>query len=148
MNDNQLPSPADDNEKNPLEFFAIYLPGVNGEKYYLGNGKEGKEKGVRLFKTYKGAHDFLIAEVEAGRMRRSFYDKLVIHPVEGLLAMPGELDAPAPAKKKPILKIPDGFTAPTHLYPIHTLASRLGAPSALELLQKYQRNNPKGKKIT
>lgn len=141
MNNNQdLPMPGDQPEKNPLEFWACYLPGLGDEKYYLSNGKQGKQKGIRLFKTRKAASDFLLDEMTAGRLRREIYEKIVIHSVEGLIALPGELDVPPAAKKKvPTLSIPKSFKAPTHLRPIQTLGARLGAPSALELLQMYNR---------
>jgi hypothetical protein len=131
MNDQSTPLPEP--ETSPFQFWAAYIPGVDGRKYYLSNGKEGKQKGLRLFKSQEAADRFLKDERDAGRLKQEIYEKIVVHPIEGKLALPAELD------QKPLpLKIPPGFQAPTRLRPIATL-DRLGVPTSLELLQNYER---------
>src|SRR5262245_58996714 len=123
---NDLPLPTEEPEKRPFAFWAAYIPGVGTQRYYLSNGKEGKEKGLRLFKSQEVAYKFLKAELEAGRLKPEIYEKIVVHPIDWKLALPAELD------QKPMpLKIPPGFKAPNRLRPIATLA-QLGVPTSLE----------------
>jgi hypothetical protein len=130
---NDQPSPIEEPEKSPFQFWAAYIPGVGTQRYYLSNGKEGKQKGLRLFKSPEAADKFLKDELEAGRLKPEIYDKIVVHPIEGKLALPEELD------RKPLpLKIPTRLKAPGHLRPIATL-DQLGVPTSLEVLQNYER---------
>jgi hypothetical protein len=129
-------TPSDDlgpnPDKSPFEFFAAYIQGEGTQRHYLSNGQKGRLKGIRLFRSEQAAHDYLQLQLELGRLPREVYDRIVVQPVEGKLALPAELQ-PRPS--------PFG-NAPDHLQPITTL-HKPSVPTAVELLADYQRRQKK-----
>jgi len=136
MNTNPIPASADqDPDKSPFEFWAAYIPGKGKQKHYLGNGKAGKAKGIRLFKSEEAAWSFLKEQLEQGRLSQKAYDQIVVHSVEGKLALPAQDPVPSPLvlhSNQRILKSPD------HLQPITTL-HKPSVPTPVELLDDYLR---------
>lgn len=131
---NQIPpddvglNPAD---KSPLEFYAAYIPGDGKQRHYLGNGKKGKQKGIRLFKSEEAAQNYIKGLYDRGEIPLEAYKRIVIHPVEGKLAVPADLQPNRiPFRNKLNLKSPD------HLKPITTLHPP-SVPTVVELLEQY-----------
>ncbi len=137
---NQTPSPdpgLPPEEKSPLEFWAAYIPGEGTQRHYLSNGLAGNLKGIRLFKSKKAAHDYLKLQVELGRLPQEAYERIVVHAVEGKLALPAELQPrPYPFGNQHNLKAPDHLNAITTLH-------KPSAPTAVELLEAYQQRKKK-----
>lgn len=135
MNSDQQPRNdlEPDAEQNPLLFYAAYLPGPGKERRYMSNGKTGKAKGLRLWKTEEAAQRFFKDQFDQGRISREAFEQVVIHPVDGKIAIPEE----TPIKKYNLpRRLP--WSAPDHLKPITTL-HKPSVPTAVELLEDYQR---------
>lgn len=132
----QDPAPGE----SPLIFWVAYVPGEGEKRNYLGNGKEGKDKGIRLFKSERGAKDHLKELYELGKMTQWAFDNVVVHPIDGKIAMPAEVEEPHAIPIRLPLK-----NQPTHLNPIITLAKE-DIPTSLELINQYERMKPKRKR--
>jgi len=136
------PTPSDPNpDKSPFEFWAAYIPGKGTQRHYLSNGQTGKAKGIRLFKSEQGAHDYLKEQLELGRLPLEAYNRIIVHPIEGKLALPAD-ESPAPMflhSNKPIFRSPD------HLKPITTL-HKPSVPTPVELLDDYLSRRKKRKR--
>lgn len=128
MNDDPLVTITDpETEKNILEFWVAYLEGPEGKKHYLnntdGDDVEGKEKGLRLFKTKGAVETYLDELLEAGRISDVARAAIVIHPLQGMIALPDEVH-----QMQPPIHLPRA-----EQIPIRTLAPNT-VPTASEQL--------------
>jgi hypothetical protein len=126
--------------KSPLQLWVAYVPGEGDKKNYLSNGKQGKDKGIRLFKSERAAWDHLKELFETGKMTEWAYLNVVVHSIDGKIAMPDEVQEPHAIPIRLPLK-----NQPTHLNPIITLAKE-DIPTSLELVQQYERQKPRRKR--
>lgn len=126
--------------KSPIELWVAYVPGEGDKKNYLSNGKEGKEKGIRLFKSERAAWDHLKELFAKGKMTEWAYLNVVVHPIEGKIAVPDEVQEPHAVPIRLPLK-----NQPTFLNPLITFAKD-DVPTSLELVQQYERIKPKRKR--
>lgn len=127
----QLPS----DDKSPLEFWAAYIPGEGTKRHYLSNGKQGKAKGLRLWRSQQKAWEWLGAQLEAGKLTHEVFITIKVDRIEGKLALPPEADLPPRLVQEPK---PLRFSAPDHLIPITTLHPP-SVPTAVDLLLDHER---------
>lgn len=129
-------------ERNPLEFFVAYLPAEDGKKNYLSDGKGH----IRVFKTQKAINDYLVAN-----LRPEVLEMVVVHPVQGQIAVPDEgLQPTTPkvltldmAQNTPNI-FPDVPVDLSKVTSISTLAPPT-LPTAMELLDNYKKKRKRSR---
>lgn len=86
------PSPDPDDD-NPLQFWVAYIPGEGEKKNYLSDGKGN----LRMFKSESVLREWLKPQ-----LRPEVYEMVVVHSVQGQIALPddGTLGAPPPQKRR------------------------------------------------
>lgn len=120
------PSPDPDGD-NPLQFWVAYIPGKGDKKNYLSDGKGH----LRMFKSEKALREYLQPQ-----LRPEVYEMVVVHQVQGKIALPddGTLPVPPPTPRRlpkimPIVPLNmQGFSKP-----ITTMAPNT-VPTVQELL--------------
>lgn len=129
-------------ERNPLEFFVAYLPAEDGKKNYLSDGKGH----IRVFKTEQAINDYL-----AANLRPEVLEMVVVHPVQGQIAVPDEGLQPTTPK---VLTLDMAQNTP-NIFPdltvdlskatsISTLAPPT-FPTAMELLDNYKKKRKRSR---
>lgn len=137
-----LPTDPTPEERNPLEFFVAYIPAEDGKKNYLSDGKGH----IRVFKTQKAINDYLTAN-----LRPKVLEMVVVHPVQGQIAVPDELPEPTTPK---VLTLDQAQNTP-NIFPeltvdlskvasISTLAPPT-FPTAMELLDNYKKRKKRSR---
>ncbi len=137
-----LPTDPTPEERNPLEFFVAYIPAEDGKKNYLSDGKGH----IRVFKTQKAINDYLTAN-----LRPEVLKMVVVHPVQGQIAVPDELPEPTTPK---VLTLDQAQNTP-NIFPeltvdlskvasISTLAPPT-FPTAMELLDNYKKRKKRSR---
>ena len=119
------PDPNPD-EANPLQFWVTYIPGEGEKKNYLSDGKGN----LRLFKSEDALRKWLKPQ-----LRKEVYEMVVVHPLQGMIALPddGTLGAPPPQKQRVPKIMPIVPLNMQNLKPITTLAQET-LPTAQEQL--------------
>lgn len=127
-------------ERNPLEFWVAYIPGEGDKKNYLSDGKGH----IRVFKTEQAINDYL-----CDNLRPEVLEMVVVHPIQGQIAVPEDETPPAAPK---IITL-DQITSLPSIFPeinmdlssvasITTLAPP-SFPTAMELLDNYKKRGRK-----
>jgi hypothetical protein len=121
------PSPDPDGD-NPLQFWVAYIPGQGGKKNYLSDGKGN----LRIFKSESALREYLRPQ-----LRPEVYEMVVVHPVQGKIALPDDGTFGTPPR--PPRRIPEIIPLDMrNLKPITTLAPPT-VPTAQELLDNHVR---------
>lgn len=119
------PSPDPDGD-NPLQFWVAYIPGEGEKKNYLSDGKGN----LRMFKSEQVLREWLKPQ-----LRPEVYEMVVVHSVQGRIALPddGTLGAPPPQKRRIPKIMPIVPLDMQTLRPIMTMAPNT-VPTAQEQL--------------
>ena len=122
MDNNPLLETPQESESNPLELWVSYIPGEGDKKNYLSDGKGH----LRIFKSEAALREWLEPQLPP-----EVYEMVVVHPVQGQIAVPEDA---SPRRRASLMTPLDLFK----ITPISTLA-RDGSPTAQDLLESYKK---------